>query len=425
MKNYIIKLGLLICNFIAYIFLKCYFFITNKESSLNGEKINAVILADYLNTAMLIDAIQAEEMNAWLVSTKRYNFYNLVLNSRFKKLKGIKFIPDYQDCRTEELLKFCNERKITQVLLQSGDFLVPMLNKLNRLLGSKGNSDLAVQCSLDKHIMRETLNKHNVSKVNLVSVDNENDLEKIDFYPVVLKPSVGTASEGIVCVENASSAKKAFQECQTKMRKTEFKTSFIAEEYVQGRQFDVEGIIHNGQVHVLCVVEENYDGFFPNFDMNWYLFNAIISDELNEKITKTVSQAFGVCEILHGSFHCELRVNSLGEIKILEFANRMGGGFERFISEVTGTNFCELYLSSMLDKPFVIKNKQLMLFDKYFKNATELNQWQSYLNANNIEFTESSIVQDNNKYKLSVRTFEREEIYNISEKFGLSIERVV
>ncbi len=181
---------------------------------------------------------------------------------------------------------------------------------------------------------------------------------------------------------------QALSASQAEKRNTEFSTSYLAEEYIEGRQFDVEGILVNGEVIILCIVEENYQGFSPYFNVNWFLFNAFVSDELKEKIRKTLKQAFEVCGLKYGAYHCELRINARGEVKIIEFSNRMGGGFEASISKVTGNHFADLYVRSMLGKEVILsKNKNLFLLEKYFRNMEEYNTWKSYLNERLISYS--------------------------------------
>ncbi len=422
MKHLIIRMGLRICNYLAFKFIVFYF--KKKTNKVYQNSFICAVLSDYLNTTLMLDSKELEDAEVWLITTKKYNFYNLLLNKRYKKLKGMKFVEDYGDEQRAGLLAFCQSKNIKYIFLQSGDFMVPMVNYLNRQLNHKGNSEFAIQCSLDKNMMRNALNKKGVSELRKVTIYSEKDLEKVDFFPIVLKPAVGTGSEGVELVEESKGLRLAYQKSINNMRKTEFNTVFLAEEFIVGRQFDVEGIIHNGEMKSLCIVEENYEGFFPNFDMNWYLFNAILPKAVENKILKVVSNALGACEIQHGGFHCELRINSDGEIKIIELSNRMGGSFEKPISELTGTNFCDAYIQSMLNKTVSITNKGEMMLDKYFKDKESVEQWTRYLERMGITYQMSNVFQRNNKFKISLTTMDRETIYKISHKFGLPIERV-
>lgn len=411
----------MVCNFISYLFLGFYYKIRAQEEN---KKPNIVVLSDYLNTTLMLDSLSNQSFNVFLLTTKRYNFYNLILKKRYKKIKKIKLVSDYSDTQRKSLLKFCQGNHIEYAFLQSGDFMVPMVNFLNRNLNGKGNSEFAVQCSLNKNKMREALNKKNISFFKKLVISKESDLDLIDFLPAVLKPAVGTASEGVVLIDEAAKSKRAYQNSKKSMRKTEFNTVFIAEEYVEGRQFDVEGVIHEGKVYILCIVEENYEGFFPNFDINWFFFNVAIQNHLLQKINHVVTAALNACEIKHGAFHCELRINEKNEVKILEFSNRMGGGFEQPISDITGTNFCDIYINSMLDQSIEIKNKGTMLFDKYFKDSEDFKRWRKYLDQKKISYQYSVLLLPNNKFRVSIKTDNIKVIYDLSDHFFLNIEKI-
>ncbi len=375
-------------NKLAKYFLKFKVKLSFFHNNSQGDKIRVAILGDYLACNFLFDSKELDNCEIGFILTNRYPFFSFLSNRRWKKLRFLYFVPNFAEDNYQQILNYCKTKRIDYVFIQSGDFLVPAYNYLNTKLNDKGNTKIAVKCSLDKSNMRDVLNDNNISFVKKVTIECPEDFHKIDFYPCVIKPNIGTASEGIVLVQSIEEMQQALSVSQNEKRTTEFTTSYLAEEYIEGRQFDVEGVLVNGEVIILCIVEENYQGFFPYFNVNWFLFNAFISDELKKNIKKTLKQAFESCGLKHGAYHCELRINTLGEVKIIEFSNRMGGGFESSILEVTGNHFADLYVRSMLGKEVALtKKKNLFLVEKYFKNTKEYNDWKNYLEKQGISYS--------------------------------------
>ncbi len=381
-----------VIRFFLNIFAKYFLIVRTSIFRLASVKKNnnlrIAILGDYLGATFLFDSKELDNCEVGFILTNRYPFLSFLLHRRWKKLRFLHFVPDFGEDNYQQLLNYCQANKIDYVFIQAGDFLVPAYNYLNAELNGKGNAQVAVKCSLDKDYMRKILNNNGISVVKKVTLEHSEDFHKVDFYPCVIKPNIGTASEGIVLVKSTEEMQQALSASQAEKRNTEFLTSYLAEEYIEGRQFDVEGILVNGKVIILCIVEENYQGFFPYFNINWFLFNAFVSDALREKMRKTLKQAFEACGLKYGAYHCELKINALGEVKIIEFSNRMGGGFEASISKVTGNHFADLYVRSMLGKEVVLsKNNNLFLLEKYFRNTKEYNAWKRYLHEHHINYS--------------------------------------
>jgi hypothetical protein len=425
LKKIIILFLLPIINAIALIIIRVLYFSKNRSFTKGKEKKCIGVISDYLPVGLLLKSPLLDDCDVVLIVTKRYNYIELL-----KKINIVKFIifqNDYADNKRNALLKKCRHIGIDFVLLQAGDFMVPMTNFLNRELNNKGNSELASLCSLDKMRMRKKLNEHGVSELRAEHISRVTDLDKVNYFPCVLKPNIGTHSEGVFLANSKQELQSYFKDSLVKRRKTEFETSFIVEEFIEGRQFDIEGIIHNGTMHVLCMVEENYEGFFPEFDMNWYLFNAILDNKIKSKMLDVVTNALQVAEFKHGAFHCELRIDKHYKINILEFSNRMGGGFESTILESTGNDFINIYVETMLNDTISIrKNKNTKILEKYFKTSREFREWCEFLNINNIDFSKKELMShgsNKNTFYVKVVTDNVDNILLINKNFKLGIKK--
>lgn len=398
-----------------------YVILSSRKQKINQNDQVVAIFIDYLDASFLLASPKLNGKKVILFCTRRSPLFQMFRTGVHTKITKIIVVENYAETQYDFLVQSCKKFNVKVVMIQAGDFLVPAYNYVNRSIGSKGNSELAVSCSLDKGLMREALNNNNISPFKMLDLKSREDIEKVDFYPCVLKPKIGTFSEGVVLLQSKGDFYRLIDESEKQRRKTEFETGYIIEEYIEGRQFDVEGIIDNGKLVILSIVEENYTGFFPYFNINWFFFNAFIGEDLYNKIYDTLQRAFVACGMLHGAYHCELRIDKNGDVRILEFSNRMGGGFEKPISDVTGSSFADLYVESMLDilKTTAVINKNHYLLQKYFQYPEELEQWKEYLKQANISYSFKPLFYRGHIGMMNIYHHNKEVMLKIAQDFDL------
>lgn len=398
-----------------------YAVLSSKKQQFHQNDEIVAVFVDYLDASFLLASPKLDGKKIVLFCTRRSPLFQMFRTGVYTKIAKIIRVDNYSEEQYDFLVQSCKANHVQVVMIQAGDFLVPAYNYVNRAIGAKGNSELAVSCSLDKGAMREALNHHNISPFKMLDLKNKEDIEQVDFYPCVLKPKIGTFSEGVVLLQSKDDFYRLIDEAEKQRRKTEFETGYIVEEYIEGRQFDVEGIIHNGELIILSIVEENYTGFFPYFNINWFFFNAFVEEKLYNKMYDTLQRAFLACGMLHGAYHCELRIDKNGDVRILEFSNRMGGGFEKPISDVTGHSFADLYVESMLDtlKTTVVTNKNNYLLQKYFQYPEELEQWKDYLKQVNISYSFKPLFYRGHIGMMNIYHHDKRVMIELAEKFDL------
>jgi len=354
---------------------------------------SVVIIGDNTDFTFLLESDHLCDETIILVVTNRYSIWKVFGKLKLSSIRKLHIVEDFGDNRFEELALQLAPYNPKAVLIQAGEFLVPVYNYLNRYFKLSGNSQKACDISLYKDVMRNTLLSAGINTIKFRRIENADDIDAIDFWPVVIKPSVSTGSSGVYLAKNSSEFQDLFLESEKSYRKTEFTQSFIAEEYIKGRQFDVEGIIENGRMIALCIVEEFYEHNLPAFDHGWFLFNVPLPNKLKKRMLETVQHALEVSEFVHGAFHCELRIDSEGMIRILEYSNRMGGGFERIILKATGHNIADIYIQSMLQEPVELSaNENTYILQKYIHDPEEKAAWKSYLKQNDIPYEYSDFV---------------------------------
>jgi biotin carboxylase len=99
----------------------------------------------------------------------------------------------------------------------------------------------------------------------------------------------------------------------------------LVEEFIPGREFALEGLLHHGRLQTLALFDkpDPLDG--PFFEETIYVTPPRTSDQLKTGLTEAVTRAAWVIGLTHGPIHAECRVNAHG-VFMLEVAARPIGG---------------------------------------------------------------------------------------------------
>jgi hypothetical protein len=99
----------------------------------------------------------------------------------------------------------------------------------------------------------------------------------------------------------------------------------LAERFIEGREFAVEGLMNRGSLDVLAIFDkpDPLDG--PFFEETLYITPSQAPPGTQANIVQTVRDAANALGLYHGPLHAECRVNS-GGVFVLEVAARPIGG---------------------------------------------------------------------------------------------------
>ena len=151
-------------------------------------------------------------------------------------------------------------------------------------------------------------------------------------YPSVLKPLGLSASRGVIRANNAQEFAAAFRRIQMLLadpdiaRLRDQQDQFLeAEDFIEGREFALEGILINGRLRVLALFDkpDPLDG--PFFEETIYLTPSRQAETVRREIVRTTEAAVQSLGLQHGPVHAEMRVNPRG-VWMLEVAARPIGG---------------------------------------------------------------------------------------------------
>lgn len=197
----------------------------------------------------------------------------------------------------------------------------------------------------DKVLTRETLKDLPVSPYYAIyrSDDSLEDFieEQERHLPLIVKSPVSAGSKDVLFANDENELKQA-------MKKLLIKTEqILLEEYLPGPQYLFEVLVHNGNVHIIAVIEQEIT-FFERFIVTGYCLLPDPEQHFYDSIFEAVNTIVKAFQMKNGACHIEMRhVN--GVWKLIEINPRVSGGAMNRIIEVGyGINLVEETIQLML-----------------------------------------------------------------------------
>lgn len=199
------------------------------------------------------------------------------------------------------------------------------LRELLQLLGQSYESATAFR---QKTMMKEILQQKEIKGIPLFqSIKSPADV--IDFmnkntFPVVIKPDLGTGSEGIAILRSEEDAFSYLT--QSSIFQVNQPVDIQIEEFVNGKMYHINGFVLNGKV-ISCwpsVYPHQSIGMLEGKFASSYLLHSTnpLVPLLNTYTQKILT---ALPTPLHTPFHLEVFINEDDEIIFCEIASRIGG----------------------------------------------------------------------------------------------------
>lgn len=205
--------------------------------------------------------------------------------------------------------------KLDGVLVSTDHVLLPLQDKIaSRFDLISVGAETAV-FSNDKLAWRNALAAEDVPQPRYSS-----DPAVFEGKACVRKPRLGHGSEDVVALK-ADDDKQPYAG-----------EKYYFEEVMTGDQYDYEGIVRAGQVHIFARLFEKYREHNGTFVSQYYIFNMPIEPEIEAALDACALKTLSVAKVRQGAFHIEMRMNGNHAVPI-DFASRMS-------SVERGVSFC-------------------------------------------------------------------------------------
>lgn len=173
-------------------------------------------------------------------------------------------------------------------------------------------------------------------------------------YPCVIKPLAMAASRGVVRVDSSDALRRMLPRVAAIVADavvSDERHRVLVESFLPGTEIAIEGLLSDGQLHVLAIFDkpEPLDG--PFFEESYYIMPSRLPRVILDRAIERLTQACAAYGLREGPVHGELRLHE-GEAWILEVAARtIGGDCARLLSFGAGRCLEELVLRQALGWP--------------------------------------------------------------------------
>ena len=289
-----------------------------------------------------------EEVHIWTsiqnaFDDPRFQYVHLVQDENHKEL-------------VEKIYKIAEHYGVSKfITFQETDIVLTA--KLNAIFGNQFISEEAAKTSRDKSKQRAFMWKYNLPTPSYYKVDTLEEallISKTINFPFILKPTLAASSSNVSLIKSERELIKAFSELENlKQSKKGFyynqnsESLALIEEFLSGDEVTVDGVVINGEFHLGGIHNKKRMGG-PYFEEDEYTLPYSGSSESEDEIInilKDITKCLGLKETL---FNVELRQDSEGKFKIVEFSVRISGGHVyRNIRDVYNIDLVGSHISSI------------------------------------------------------------------------------
>ncbi len=190
-------------------------------------------------------------------------------------------------------------------------------------LGLPHNTPSAATATRDKALMRRLLAAAEVDQPAFVVIDSEETAAVSAIgYPLVAKPLSLSGSRGVIKVDHP----RDLEVTLARVREISGDSTVLLEEFVEGPEVAVEGMVWAGELEVLAIFDkpDPLDG--PFFEETIYVTPSRLRPEVQAEVTRVTQRAVSGLGLTEGPIHAELRIAATDRPRLIELAARSIGG---------------------------------------------------------------------------------------------------
>lgn len=299
----------------------------------------------------------------------------------------------------EQILAICQAIKIDGITTIATDMAVPTISFVAEKMGLIANSYQTSLTATDKGLMRKAFENNKCNSPKFV-ISGDDTYSISDFsLPLIIKPVDRSGSRGVSKVDSFSDVTEAIRTAV----QDSFSGKAIIEEYIEGREVSVESISWQGEHYIITITDKVTTGS-PHFVELAHHQPSNLADEVKDKIKKETLKALKALDIQNGASHAEFKINSQGEVFVIEVGARMGGDFigSHLVPLSTGYDFLKAVITIALNEfeiPEITQDKYSGVYFlceetrellSYFQNETDFEVEKEIQNTALVKITNSN-----------------------------------
>ncbi|MFI5634134.1 acetyl-CoA carboxylase biotin carboxylase subunit family protein [Streptomyces sp. NPDC051664] len=222
-----------------------------------------------------------------------------------------------------------------------------VLSDLGRLTTSATRRAIAMR---DKAVQKALVRAAGVATADCVTVDTLNEVSRqADRFPVVIKPLNGSGAQSTYRLERPDSL-DAHLEAEAG------KGPWLVEDYISGKEFQVDGVVRNGEITLLSVSRylENLIDIHDGGLVAHIALPPESNPDLYERIRLLAHSSLKALEHHDGVFHLEVFRRG-DEIVFGECCGRVGGGrTDEVVRRSFGIDLHDEWVRVLLGRPSAV-----------------------------------------------------------------------
>jgi hypothetical protein len=284
---------------------------------------------------LLIAPANSYRISPYLKAAQALNLKTLLVsNSRYS------LVPEVAQGVTVDFTDLVQARSIIlesiaaldiKCVLATDDSCVSLSNQIAQQLGLAYNQPSATILTHRKDLARKAAQSYgcNTPEYQIIELRQSNQMSYSVTYPVVIKPLSLSASKGVIRANNRQQFNAA---CTTidlildNSNITGFERNHVlVEGYLDGPEFAVDGILIDGDFHLLAIFDKPEPLTGPYFEETYYLTPSQLTQPNQSELIEEVSRCCDAYGLTQGPVHAEARITENG-IYLIELAARTIGG---------------------------------------------------------------------------------------------------
>lgn len=251
-------------------------------------------------------------------------------------------------------IKQLADRKPLSAVIGVDEETVILAAMANQRLGLPSNSVESVKATRDKYLMRQKMAQAGLPSPKFRAFTIDSDPKQVAGeidYPVVVKPTFLSASQGVIRANSEREFVEAFEQVaeiithSTKIKHaTEAQYQVLVEDYIPGSEVAVEGIVIEGEFKLLAIFDKPDPLEGPFFTETIYTTPSRYPQEIQNHIIGTTIKALETIGLTTGPIHAEMRINENGVWVVEVAARSIGGLCSRVLRFGDGISLEELIL---------------------------------------------------------------------------------
>lgn len=327
-----------------------------------------------MRTIVFIETNKSGSSREAIKAAERLGYFTVLFTNKQKFIQQRTEFPDVHQMILVELSNYDELRKNLNQLQQQGKQIKGILSfvhsyvHLAAVLAEEFCTSIVSTDSIfimeNKVLTRELLKGHPNSPHYALYNPDDFSLEEFidqakDYFPLIVKCPTSAGSKDVMLANNEDQLKLALQDLLKKHEQ------ILLEEYLEGPQYLIEVLVHNGKVHIVAIIEQQIT-LFQRFIVTGYCLLPNINQRMYNRIFETVSSILQAFQMRNGACHLEMRLVN-GEWKIIEINPRISGGAMNRIIEVGyGINLVEETIQLMLgNEPCLTKKHSKYVYAHY------------------------------------------------------------